>query len=113
MLFPIGGNEKASIEVSQTQQNDIGEHVQTWQTVATLNGWIDYANGEAGAANYHAMVEGSTHVFVCDYVQLPGSVTSENARLVCGGKSYVIVMIDDPMGLHKQLEIYLKYTGGQ
>ena len=32
---------------------------------------------------------------------------------VIGGKVYDVLLIDDPMELHKQLEISLKFTGGQ
>ena len=32
--------------------------------------------------------------------------------MVIGGKVYEVMLIDDPMELHEQLEIYLKYTGG-
>jgi hypothetical protein len=33
--------------------------------------------------------------------------------MVINDKVYDIMVIDDPMELHEQLEIYLKYTGGQ
>lgn len=39
-------------------------------------------------------------------------LTSENARMFVNGNLYQILLIDDPMGLHKHLEIYLKYVGG-
>ena len=39
-------------------------------------------------------------------------LTSENARMLVNGNVYQILLIDDPMGLHKHLEIYLKYVGG-
>lgn len=40
------------------------------------------------------------------------NVTSENARMFVGGTIYDILLIDDPMGMHQHLEIYLKYVGG-
>ena len=39
-------------------------------------------------------------------------VTSENARMIIQGTVYEIKLIDDPMGMHQHLEIYLKYVGG-
>lgn len=39
-------------------------------------------------------------------------LTSENARMIVNDNQYQILLIDDPMGLHKHLEIYLKYVGG-
>ena len=47
--------------------------------------------------------------FICDYVEL--NFTSENTRVVINSVVYEIMLIDDPMELHEQLEIYLKYTG--
>ena len=40
-------------------------------------------------------------------------IKAENSRIVDEeGKVYDIKLIDDPMGMHEQLEIYLSYTGG-
>lgn len=35
-----------------------------------------------------------------------------NSRLVVFGQTYEIMLIDDPMELHQQIEIYLKFVGG-
>ena len=42
-------------------------------------------------------------------------MTAENARVTIAGKRYDVMLIDNPMelGERSQLEIYLKYTGGQ
>ena len=40
-------------------------------------------------------------------------ITSENARMVVRGNIYEILLIDDPMGMHQHLEIYLRFIGGQ
>lgn len=40
------------------------------------------------------------------------SVNNENTRFLIDGVKYDVVFIDDPMNSHKQLEIYLKFTGG-
>ena len=41
------------------------------------------------------------------------SIKAENSRLIDeDGLIYDVLLIDDPMKFHKQLEIYLKYTGG-
>ena len=50
---------------------------------------------------------------MCDYVELDAKITAENARAIINGKTYDITLIDNPMELNQQLEIYLKYTGGQ
>ena len=111
----IGGNTTATIQVKTVTKNDIGEQVPEWTDAQTLKGWLDLQSGEAGYGTYYAKVQDSTHVFVADYVPLDARITAESARAVIGGKRYDIRLIDNPMemGTQSQLEIYLKYTGGQ
>ena len=108
----IGGNTEATIQVSTVTRNAIGEQVQTWQDVQTVTGWLDLSSGSSNYASYNAKVQESTHLFVCDYVQLDSRIQAESAAAVINGKRYDIMLIDDPMGMNRQLEIYLKYTGG-
>lgn len=109
----IGGNTDAIIQISTTSRNAIGEQVKTWQDVQTLHGWLDLSSGDSRYSTYNAKIQESSHVFVSDYVPLDERIEAENARLVNSGKTYDIMLIDDPMNLHQQWEIYLKYTGGQ
>lgn len=109
----IGGNIQGLIQVSTTEKNEIGEAVKSWADVQTITGWLDLSSGDAKYTTYNAKLQESTHVFVADYVELDSTITAENSRMVINGKRYDITMIDDPMELHKQLEISLKYTGGQ
>lgn len=109
----IGGNIKATIQTRTAKgQNTIGETVKEWADKQTLTGWLDLAGGSSNYVTYASKVQESTHVFLCDYVPLPADVKAENARMVIGGKAYDIMLIDNPMELCQQLEIYLKYTGG-
>ena len=111
----IGGNIKAIIQVSTIEDNDIGEHVETWTDAQTIKGWLDLSSGEAGYATYNAKIQESTHVFIADYVPLDSRITAENSRMIINGKHYDMLMIDNPMemGTGSQLEFYLKFTGGQ
>ena len=109
----IGGNTRAVIQVKTIAQNVIGEHVETWQDVQRLEGWLDLSGGNAHYTAYQAKIQDSTHIFLCDYVPLDGQITAENARMIINGKHYDITLIDNPMGLDAQIEIYLKFTGGQ
>lgn len=111
----IGGNTNAVIQISTTTKNAIGEQVKTWQAVQTLRGWLDLQSGESRYRVYNAKIQESSHVFVCDYVKLDSRIKAENARLVHDGDVYDIMLIDNPMQMKtgSQLEIYLKYTGGQ
>lgn len=109
----IGGNLTGNIQIRTTTLNEIGEGELGWKTVQSLKGWLDYMAGNAANTNFKSKIEESTHVFVADYVPLNKDIKEENSQMLINGKTYDILLIDDPMELHEQLEIYLKYTGGQ
>ena len=115
----IGGNIKATIQVYTTTKNEIGEKVQTWTDVQSILGWLDLSSGDSRHNTYNTKIQESTHIFIGDYVELDPRIKSENSRLLIGSGEaalrYDIMLIDNPMemGSGSQLEIYLKYTGGQ
>ncbi len=111
----IGGNTKATIQVFAQTKNDIGENVKTWADVQTIKGWLDLQSGDSRYSTYNAKIQESTHIFIADYVLLDSRITAESARMVIGGKRYDILLIDNPMEMQNgsQLELYLRFTGGQ
>ncbi len=111
----IGGNITATLQVYTSTKNEIGENEKTWTDAQTLKGWLDLVSGDSRHTTFNSKIQESTHVFVADYVQLDGRIDAENSRMVIGGKRYEVTLIDNPMemGCGSQLEIYLKYTGGQ
>lgn len=118
----IGGNMKAVLQVSTTTKNEIGEKVQAWHDVVDFTGFIDLVSETTNRTTFNAKIQESTHFFICDYKPIPGTISvdgktvkvrTENARMVANSQRYDVKLIDDPMELHKHLEIYLKYTGGQ
>ena len=109
----IGGNKQMQLQVNSITMNDIGEQVEKWETIQQVTGWLDLQGGDSKYTTYNAKIQESTHVFVSDYVQLADGITAETARAVIDGKRYDIMLIDNPMEMGLQLEIYLKYTGGQ
>lgn len=117
----IGGNIEAIIQISTTTQNDIGEDVDNWKTATEpFLGWLDLSTGDSPSVNFNAKIQESTHVFVCDYFPLiykqgggeNVEFTPENSRMIVGGKTYEVMLYDNPMQMNQQLEIYLKYVGG-
>ena len=111
----IGGNAQAVLQARTVTRNALGEQVAVYKDVQTLWGWLDLAGGTSTYTDYAAKVQESTHVFVADYVPLDDRITAETAVAMIGGERYDIMLIDNPMGMGSgsQLEIYLKYTGGQ
>ena len=109
----IGGNKQMLLQVSTVTKNAIGEQVQSWETVQQVTGWLDLSGGDSKYQTYNAKIQESTHIFISDYVELAAGITAENSRALIDGQRYDIMLIDDPMEMHQQLEVYLKYTGGQ
>lgn len=108
----IGGNIAAELQTYTTTTNYIGESVNNWTTVRSLKGFLDLSGGEAKYAVYDAKLQESTHIFICDYVDLE-NVTAEESRLIIKNKVYDVVMIDNPQELDYHLEFHLKFVGGQ
>ncbi len=118
----IGGNTKAILQVSVTTKNEIGEQVKAWHDAVEFTGFLDLQSGTSNYTTYNAKIQESSHIFICDYKPIPStiqvgsknvSINVENARMVANSKVYDVMVMDDPMELHKHLEFYLKYTGGQ
>lgn len=109
----IGGNLIAEIQMYKSEKNEIGEAVKFWKMVQTLKGFLDLRGGDSDYTSFDAKVEDSTHVFICDYTPLVSGITAENSRMLIKGKAYDIMLIDNPMELNRQYEIYLKFIGGQ
>jgi SPP1 family predicted phage head-tail adaptor len=110
----INGNISATLQKrAGSVKNEIGESIPKWETVHTLKGFIDLSSGDARRTTYHAKIQESTHMFICDYVEIDSSITAENSRMIINGRIYDVTYIDNPMELNKHLEIYLTFTGGQ
>lgn len=116
----IGGNKEAVIQVKDITNNEIGEDVPAWVNALPVTGWLDLLTGDSGSEKYNAKMQESTHIFLCNYFPLVYSadekeeikITPENSRIIVEGEIYEVTLYDDPMGLHEQLEIFLKFTGG-
>ena len=108
----IGGSTIAQIQVkSGTVTTAIGEKVTAWKTLNTISGWLDLSAGESRYSTYDTKIQESTHVFISDWVMLDAE--AENCRMIINNKLYDVLLIDNPMEMNRQLEIYLRYVGGQ
>lgn len=105
----IGGNTEAVLQQKAgSETNSIGERIQKWSDIHTLGGWLDLSTGDS-KYTYDAKLQESTHIFICDYTAIDRK--ADDKRLMVNGCIYDVLLIDDPMELHQQLEIYLKYVG--
>lgn len=107
----IGGNIDMQLQIRTAQTNQIGEQVSGWHTIQTIRGWLDLQAGDSKYTNFSQKLQESTHVFIADYVDLDSRITANNSRAMIGSKTYDIMLLDNPMEMNLQLEIFLKYTG--
>ncbi len=106
----IGGNTEAMLQQkSGSETNSIGERIQAWSDYHRFSaGWLDLSNGDS-KYTHDAKLQDSTHIFITDYTAIDRK--ADDKRLVVNGAVYDVLLIDDPMELHQQLEIYLKFVG--
>lgn len=107
----IGGNVICQLQrFVVTGENVIGQAIKEWRTYASLNGWLDYMAQSTDSMTFKNKLEQSTHVFVGDYVAIGDEV--RDVRFIDHrGRIYEVLLIDNPMELNRQLEIYLRYVG--
>ena len=107
----IGGNTTANIQIKTSSKNDYGALIDGWEDVVTVKGFLDFTGGDGSyKSNFKGKLEETTHIFICDYNEVARQVTPTTSRLIIDNQIYDVLMIDDPMGLHKHLEFMLKYN---
>ena len=106
----IGGNITAQIQIkTENSKNRLGEKVMEWETLHEVKGFIDLMSGTSNYTSYNTKLQESTHVFICDY--FPISLKISDARMLINEQIYDVKFIDDPMGIHEHLEIFLEVVG--
>ena len=88
--------------------NGVGGHTETFSDSFTIDGFLDLLSGTDYRGNVvnNAFIKDSTHVLLSDMdIRL-----HEGLRIVqaSSGQTYQIVFVDDPVGLRRHLELYVK-----
>ena len=114
----IGGNTNAVFQTKTVEKNAIGENEETWVDSVGHNGWLDLQSGDSKYSTYNAKIEESTHMFLCDFkselyaLSLPNEEGKvPDVQAIIKGMVYDVLLIDNPMELNEQLEIYLRKVG--
>ena len=107
----IGGSTTAIIQTKTSSKNEYGALADTWKDITTVKGFLDFTGGDSSyKSNFKGKLEETTHIFICDYNEVALRVTPTISRLLIDGQIYDVLMIDDPMSLHKHLEFMIKYS---
>lgn len=107
----IGGKTLGTVQTNTTAENAIGEAVKEWVDAFRHEGWLDLQSGDSKYTNHNAKLEESTHVFLCDYHSGIYALQGQDVRMIIKGMVYDVLLIDNPMELDEQLEIYLRKVG--
>ena len=101
----IGGNVIAEFQAMTVSKNEIGEDVESLNTVAKHKGFLDLSSGNSSYEKYKTKMDEATHVFICDAFDIDRSKVT---RLLIKESAYDVVYFDEPMELGYHFEIFLK-----
>lgn len=107
----IGGNTIGAVQVNTAAKNAIGEAEKEWADAFSCAGWLDLQSGDSKYSTHKAKIEESTHVFLCDYHSGIYALAGQDVRMIIKGFVYDVLLIDNPMEMNEQLEIYLRKVG--
>lgn len=88
--------------------NEIGEATTEWQELVSALGVLDYISGTT-QRDYKVKLEDSTHIFICNYFELPKDENDLKASIK--GIEYEVIKVDNVMEMNDHYEIYLKQLG--
>ena len=97
----------------EAKLNKIDSRETEWVDSITIFGVLGLQSGDSKYSTYNAKIEESTHVYICDFDPEIYALADDNVRCVIKGKTYDVLLIDNPDELDVQLEIYLRFVGGQ
>ena len=107
----VGGMTIGVIQTNTAVKNAIGEAVKEWNDAIRHVGWLDLQSGDSKYSTHNAKIEESTHVFLCDYHRGISALSGQDVRMIIKGVVYDVLLIDNPMEMNEQLEIYLRKVG--
>lgn len=107
----IGGRTIGTIQTNTVAKNAIGEAVKEWAGAFNFTGWLDLQSGDSKYSTHKAKLEESTHVFLCHYHSGVYALAGKDCRMIIKGMVYDVLLIDNPMEMNEQLEIYLRKVG--
>lgn len=67
----VGGNLYALLQVKEKgAKNSVGAFENDWLDCTSLLGWLDLSTGDSKRSPFNAKVQESTHIFLCDFINL-------------------------------------------
>lgn len=97
------------IQDKTTTPDGIGGFNETWTDAFTVYGYLDLITGSDQNTIQNANVEQSTHVLIVPTYR--SWITNKQRVVDANNRWYEITHVDDPVGQHHHLEVYLKFGG--
>lgn len=109
----IGGNVTARVVRSKMVKSARGAALESGtETIMDVRGWLDYQSGQDSHQAYGAELADTTHLFLCDYDEEYAKLRKQKGlSLEIDGDRYEVLLIDDPMSLHRHIETFLRRVG--
>lgn len=101
--------QKLMIQKREQMDDGIGGLTESWTDYRTTSGYLDLVQGTDLNASQQAFLQESTHVAVIPFYQ--DGITDKMRLIDEAGRWYEITYVDDPVGVHHHLELYLKFGG--
>ena len=95
------------IQKKNRAPDGIGGFKFDFEDFTTVKGYIDLTSGTDQAVNQNAFIKESTHYAIIP--QYVSGITEDMELVDEQGNTYSITYVDDPMGIHHHLEIYLTF----
>ncbi len=106
------GPQLFNLQKKQQTDDGIGGFSETWKDYEPLEGYIDLVTGTNLSTVQNAFIEDSTHILTVPAYPSFATTIDDKMRIVdSNNRFYNITYVDDPVGQHHHLEIYLSFGG--
>lgn len=110
-MLKIKGNTYLQFKAITSSKSLYGEDVEEYSDyLAPIKGFLDLSSGNSNYSTFNTKIQESTHVFLCDYVDVPAA--ANQLRCEVNGRQFDVLYIDNPQERNYHLEIYLKAVEG-
>lgn len=97
--------------IQTKQQNDdgIGGFEESWVGFKLVSGYLDLITGTDQNTLQNAFTEQSTHILIIP--EYTNEITDKMRIVDDRDRWYSVTYVDDPVGVHDHIEVYLTYGG--
>lgn len=97
--------------IQERQQTDdgIGGFEESWVDFKPVSGYLDLITGTNQNTLQNAFTEQSTHILVVP--EYTNGITDKMRVIDANQRWYSVTYVDDPVGIHDHIELYLTYGG--